>query len=211
MKKYLHSVILLVIMACASDDNPTVNNDPAPATTAITDTNFEQALIDLGYDNVIDGSVLTSSIELITDLIIDNKEISNLTGLQDFVNLSNLSANGNSIANVNVSANTKLKFIFLDENNLSSINVQNLPELEKVSVSNNNITTINVSDITTLQLLILDGNEISQLNVATNTSLNTLDTRNNNINCIEVSNNQLANTPSGWVIDNTTIYNTNCN
>lgn len=38
-------------------------------TTAITDSNFEQALIDLGYDSgTVDGSVLTANISGVTTL-----------------------------------------------------------------------------------------------------------------------------------------------
>jgi len=39
-------------------------------TTAIPDTAFEQALIDFGYDNVIDSSVLTANISSVTGLSI---------------------------------------------------------------------------------------------------------------------------------------------
>ena len=44
-------------------------------TTAIPDTAFEQALIDLGYDNVLDGSVLTANISGVTELVVQNKNI----------------------------------------------------------------------------------------------------------------------------------------
>jgi len=45
-------------------------------TTEIPDPNFEQALIDLGYDTApIDGSVLTANISGVTYLEIDNRDI----------------------------------------------------------------------------------------------------------------------------------------
>lgn len=210
MKKLLSFALIIVLVSCSSDDNETGNQQP-PARTTISDANFEQALIDLGFDNTLDGSVLTSSIQLVSDLVIDNKGISNLNGLQDFTNITNLSANGNSLSSVNVSSNTQLKFIFLDDNNLSGINVQNLPDLEKVSVSNNNISTIDVSTIITLQQLIVDGNNLMQLDVSTNPNLNILDSRDNNISCIRVSGDQFANIPSGWNKDDTTTYGITCN
>lgn len=211
MNKYLFILAIVMAFSCSSDDSSTNNNQPPPATTAISDSNFEQALIDLGFDDTIDGSVLTASLALITDLIIDNKNIASLNGLQDFINLSNLSANGNVLTSVDVSANTKLKFIFLDDNNLSAINVQGLLELEKVSVSNNGISAININGISTLQQMMIDGNGISQLDVSTNSSLNILDTRDTDISCITVSINQLNNIPNGWMVDNTTSYSTDCN
>jgi len=53
-------------------------------TTSIPDANFEQALIDLGLDNTIDGSVLTSNISSVTDLGVSNKNIFDLTGIEGF-------------------------------------------------------------------------------------------------------------------------------
>ena len=46
--------------------------------TAIPDQNFEQQLIIQGYDNVIDGQVLTSNIDTITVLFVPNDGISTL-------------------------------------------------------------------------------------------------------------------------------------
>lgn len=58
-------------------------------TTNIPDPNFEQALIDLGYDSgTIDGSVPTANISGVTSLLVNNKNISDLTGIQDFVALT---------------------------------------------------------------------------------------------------------------------------
>ena len=62
--------------------------------TAIPDQNFEQALIDLGYDNVIDGQVLTAIINIVTVLVVNNKNISDLTGIEDFTT-TYLSCGGN--------------------------------------------------------------------------------------------------------------------
>ena len=54
-------------------------------TTAIPDPNFEQALIDLGYDNGSpNGSVPTSNINSIQNLYIATKYINNFSGIQDF-------------------------------------------------------------------------------------------------------------------------------
>ena len=56
--------------------------------TYVPDDNFEQELINLGYDSVLDDSVLTSSIDTITYLNVSYKQISDLTGIEDFINLN---------------------------------------------------------------------------------------------------------------------------
>ena len=60
-------------------------------TTYVPDDNFEQALIDFGYDDVLDDSVLTANISSVTSLDVGEKEISDLTGIAGFTALTNLS------------------------------------------------------------------------------------------------------------------------
>jgi len=71
--------------------------------TAIPDQNFEQALIDLGHDDVIDGQVLTSNISGVEELYISNQNITDLTGIEDFTALTDLSCGGNELTNLDVS------------------------------------------------------------------------------------------------------------
>ena len=47
-------------------------------TTYVPDDNFEQALIDLGYDDTLDDYVLTANISVVTSMNVSQKEISNL-------------------------------------------------------------------------------------------------------------------------------------
>ena len=77
-------------------------------TTAVPDPNFEQALIDLNYDNVIDGSVLTANINTVTSLHVSYKNISDLTGIEDFTALEELSCGFNSLTSLDVSSNLNL-------------------------------------------------------------------------------------------------------
>ena len=55
--------------------------------TYIPDDNFEQSLIDLGYDDVLDDSVLTSNIENVLMLDVSDKNISDMTGINGFSSL----------------------------------------------------------------------------------------------------------------------------
>ena len=52
--------------------------------TYIPDNNFEQALINLGYDNVLDNYVITSNISNIGYLDVSSQNISDMTGIHDF-------------------------------------------------------------------------------------------------------------------------------
>ena len=94
-------------------------------TTNIPDSNFEQALIDLGYDNIMDGSVLTATINSVQTLNVAYKNINDLTGIQEF---------------------TDLVFFYCGYNNLTSLDVSNNLELQTISCENNMITSLDLSN-----------------------------------------------------------------
>ena len=52
--------------------------------TSIPDANFELALVNLGYDNFVDGYVLTSNINSIDSLIVSGCFIESLEGIAAF-------------------------------------------------------------------------------------------------------------------------------
>ena len=79
--------------------------------TFVPDDNFEQALIDLGYDSgTLDNNVPTVNINGITDLDVSNKNISDLTGIADFIALETVTISGNPITTVDFTSNSNLLF-----------------------------------------------------------------------------------------------------
>ena len=91
--------------------------------TAIPDENFEKALIDLGYDDVIDGKVLTANISNVDTLILNKKNISDLTGLEAFTALNDLNCGYNNLTSLDVSKNTALDYLVSHSNQLTSLDV----------------------------------------------------------------------------------------
>lgn len=90
-------------------------------TTAIPDPNFEQALIDLGIDSdeEINGQILTSDIEGITELVLDMDDFNidyegvDFTGIEGFTSLEKLSISFVVISHIDFSQNTQLKILNL--------------------------------------------------------------------------------------------------
>ena len=98
--------------------------------TNIPDANFEQALINLGYDSgTPDGTVPTTNIASITNLNVNNQNISDLTGIEDFTSLINLFCVSNQLTSLNVSNNTNLVILNCDDNLLTSLELGNNPSL----------------------------------------------------------------------------------
>ena len=94
--------------------------------TSIPDVNFEQALINSGYDFLIDGFVETSAIDTVTELMINNNNISDLTGVESFIALQSLFCYDNNLTTLNLVNNTQLFEVTCSNNNLTSIDLRNL-------------------------------------------------------------------------------------
>ena len=89
------------VRAYATNSNGTGYGDELTfsSTNAVSvpDQNFEQVLIDLGYDDVIDGFVLNANISSVNSLDLRNKNISNLTGIEGFTGLTSLWCSSNQL------------------------------------------------------------------------------------------------------------------
>ena len=133
-----------------STDSPlSESNQPVwgtcPSTTAIPDANFEQALIDLGYDSgEIDGHVLTANISDVTSLIVNNKNIESLTGIEDFTALTLLWCFNNQITSLDLSANTALNTLYCYTNQLTSLDLSANPTLEYLTCYDNQLTSLDI-------------------------------------------------------------------
>ncbi|NRB59882.1 MAG: T9SS type A sorting domain-containing protein [Winogradskyella sp.] len=140
-------------------------------TFSIPDPNFEQALIDLNLDNTspsdeIDGVMSSSVAANVTNLNISGKNISDLSGIGNFINLERL---------------------FVENNNLTTANFSNNLALERLTIYNNNLTTLDLSNHSSLERLYCQSNQITSLVLPTNSSLQRLECQFNNLSTIDLS------------------------
>lgn len=181
-----------------------------PTYTLIPDPSFEQKLINLGLDNFPrDGKILTSNINTLTSLDVSKSNISDLTGIQDFVSLTNLNCsqnslkalnvskntaltvldcNNNQIANLDVSNNLALTDLVCYSNKLNSLDVKKNTALTKLDSGSNLYTSLDVSNNTALTFLGCNTSQLTSLDLSKNTALNLLDCRENKITTLDVSN-----------------------
>lgn len=127
--------------------------------TAIPDGNFEKALIDLGYDNVIDGQVLSSNFDTITRLSVSNKNISDLTGIEAFSGLTELFCAKNNLTHLNVSNNTALNYLYCDANQISNLDLSNNTALIELRCNENQIQSLDLNNNTALTFLMCHKNQ----------------------------------------------------
>ena len=111
--------------------------------TYVPDDNFEQALINLGYDDELNDSVPTSSMESITVLDLDEKNIQDLTGIEACLNLNHLYCESNQLTELNLNANTNLFTLSCSRNQLSNLEIQLCTKLTRLYCSYNNLQELN--------------------------------------------------------------------
>ena len=158
--------------------------------TAIPDANFEQALIDLGIDTnpTIDGQVLTADIEGVTNLNVNNKNIADLTGIEGFTALTNLSCTINQLTSIDVSNNTALTVLKCSSNQLTSLNVSNNTVLTDLRLIDNQLTSLDVSANPALTILFCGTNPLTSLDLSNNIALTDLRCFNNQLTSLDVRN-----------------------
>ena len=174
-------------------------------TTAIPDVNFEQALIDLGWDSdeTVNGEVLTSDINSKTSLNVASLNISDLTGIEDFVGLNFLYCHANNLTSLDVSNLTALTFLSCRVNQITSLDLTNNSALTDVIIQENLITgEIDLSAATGLIKFTAYNNNILRVNVKNGNNTNfvadaSFNVNNNpNLDCIEVD--DVAYSTANW-------------
>lgn len=191
----------------SSESNESEESTPEPQKTYIPDDNFEQVLIDNGFDDVLDDYVLTSNISGITCFsspeqrtIFHEKGITDMTGIQDFTSIKFLSLYGNPITSIDVSSLANLGYIDISNTNISSVDLSNNSQLTSAYLGNANLTSVNVTGLSNLRILNLSGSgSISSINVSSSEKLTHISGL-NSISCIIVSQSQLDNQVNGGVV-----------
>ena len=176
MKKLIVFVLAVVLFgSCKKDD------DYCAGFTNILDNNFEQYLINLGYDNNIDGQVLTSNICAIDTLIIGDTNILDLSGIEDFIGLTHLAFDC-KISNIDLSKNISLTHLSVIYTDLSSLDLSRNLQIEYLIMTRTPIISLNLGT----------NSNLKELECPYNYQLESLDLSNNiNLELIYVNDNNL--------------------
>ena len=185
--------------------------------TYVPDDGFEQALIDLGYDDVLDNYVLTASINHLLELDVngedreESKKIVDLTGIEDFTSLTSLNCNTNKLTSLDLSSNLTLTDVRCKKNDLTSLNITENKLLISVTCSSNQLTSLDLNKNTELLNVWCFSNQLASLDVSKNPMLTKLHSFNNPLlSCIQVNEEQLNDIPADWRKDESTEYSLNC-
>ncbi|PIF69619.1 T9SS type A sorting domain-containing protein [Flavobacterium sp. 2] len=158
--------------------------------TSIPDVNFEKKLIALNIDSgEPDGKILTSKISSIKDLDLYNSKISDLTGIEGFQSLTNLSCMSNKITSIDISKNLALTNLNAGYNKLTTLETSKNIALQYLALSYNEITSLNISQNVNLSILSCQSNKLSTIDVSNNKKLTLLSCSSNELSSLDVSKN----------------------
>ncbi len=172
--------------------------EPVEGLTYVPDDNFEQALIDLGYDDVLDNYVETSNITGVESIFVNGKNISDLTGIEDFSALKNLQCGSNQLTTLDVSQNIALTYLYCLNNQLSSLDLSNNIALEYLNCSNNQLTTLDVSQKAFFETLYCYMNQLESLDVTGSPQLKKISCARNELIDLDVSQNTVLTDLECW-------------
>jgi Leucine-rich repeat (LRR) protein len=156
----------------------------------IPDQNFKSILLAYGPINTNnDREIQVAEAANYTGAIkVAGKDISDLTGIEAFTNITVLECHSNNLTSLDVSKNTKLTYLRCDHNSISSLDVSSNTLLRELLCYYNQLTALNVSANTALNNLMCFGNKITSLDVSANTQLINLQTQHNQLTSLTIGN-----------------------
>jgi hypothetical protein len=178
MKRIFLSMTLLFVACISYSQN--VN---------IPDANFKNALISAGVDTNEDGEISYAEAAVIKKLDVHEMNISDMTGIEEFIFLDTLYCYGNQITNLDVSNCLSLISLWCGNNQLASLDVSHNIALEDLRCHLNQLASLDVSGLISLKVLICFGNQLTSLNISNNTALEYFDCSINQLTSVDVSHN----------------------
>ena len=153
-------------------------NDPNSHLTYISDSIFEQILINRNFDNLHNGWVYTSSIDTITFLDLNRpngEKIKDLSGIENFTSLKYLDVSRQQLECLDLSRNSQLVELDCEKNWLKSLNVGNNNNLKKINCSYNfDLSYLSLKNVPSLTYLNAWQNRLSILNINDCVNIDTL-------------------------------------
>ena len=171
--------LLLLLVLFAGTLNAQIVNIP--------DANFKAKLISNGVDQNGDGQIQFSEAQFTQILHLDNANINDLTGIEFFGNLQELTFSYNNILFFPTLSCNGLKVLVCRQNNMSSLDLTFIPNLEVLDCSENQIGSLDLSSLVNLKTLRCSNNVFSTLNLTGLSNLINLDITSNYFATIDLS------------------------
>ena len=143
----------------------------------IPDANFKNVLLNHTptIDTNGDNEIQITEAEAFTGRITANgSSISDLTGIEAFINLSELNIANNNLTVLDISNNKKLTSVSCNRNSITSLKALSNSLLSFLNCSENNLSSIDISGATGLITFLVNDSNITSIDISNSTDLQIL-------------------------------------
>ena len=154
----------------------------------VPDKTFREYLLEQ-FDKDGNGVLTPAERYAVTEIDVNDKNITSLKGIEFFPNLKKLNCGHNRLTSLDVSKNTVLQELVCWENQLTSLDVSQNTALQELACFENKLTSLDVSQNPALQKLSCWDNRLTSLDVSKNTELTYLKCSYNRMTELDVSKN----------------------
>lgn len=159
--------------------------------TSVTPCAYNQLDNAISVDTNSDGEIQITEAASVYKLVIDNKTMQNLNGIESFTNLTRIEITNNTqLTSVNLTGLSNLVNVKIYGNAvLNSVNFNGLSNLSSLNCTGNQqLTSIDLSPLINVTSLIIWGNGLLNLNIPTPNKFQFIDCSSNPLATIDVSN-----------------------
>jgi Leucine-rich repeat (LRR) protein len=165
---------------------------PTSTPIDITDDFNDPVFLAYVLEEFGDGSVILDiNVASVTKLVLEWRGISDLSGIEHFVSLTELNVEGNQLTELDVSKNTALTSLNVYWNQLTDLDVSNNIALTTLYVSENPLTELDVSKNIALTWLGAQWTQLTELDLRNNTTLTHLYVSGEQLASLDVSKNTM--------------------
>ena len=162
----------------------------------IPDAAFKSFLVEY-FDHNGNGEISTGEAEWATWMSFSTENIYSLSGIEYFVNLESIACYGDyvdgqstgKLTSLDLSHNTKLNYIYCENNNLNDLVIGNNTSLTSLYCYNNQLASLKLPASTTLATVSCYSNQLTSLDLSSNTALSYLSCVNNQLGSLDLSTN----------------------
>ena len=136
-----------------------------------------------------DGEIQISEAQNVYKLFLTSSYIYDLTGISNFINLTQLSCNNNQLSFLDLNSCTNIIRLKCDGNQLTNLNINSLNNLQHLDFSGNLISNFDFSIFPNLQTLYCSSNNLNNISLNNNINLTNLTCSYNQLTSLNLINN----------------------
>ncbi len=133
------------------------------------------------------GEIEVSEVLPVRSLNIRDSNISDLTGIEYFINMTELRCETNSLTELDVTMLHLLRTLGVYDNELIDLNIAGLSDLQNIYASRNLLSSIDLTGLIDLSRIDVDGNDLSSLDFSDTPNLHFIRCFNNQLTTLDVS------------------------